>query len=255
MDFPLPDPGQINLNGPLPLYYQIASLLEEVIRKKSIKPGAFLPPEEVLAAYFGVSRPTISKAFTLLAKKSIISKSRGKRPIVRGQSVNLVFLRELVSFGKELERMKIAYSTKVLESKKIRANQKLAKFLDVKIGTPLFYLKRLRYIENDPAIIVESYLPCDLFPNLLKHDFQNLNLYSILREDYNVFIKKAERWVQAIRSSEEDARLLGISIGDPLLQLESVVISTRETKIEYFNSRLKGEGIVLSATVFPPKDA
>lgn len=249
-----PDAPMINSNQPMPLYYQISNFLEKVIEENNISSGYPLPSEECLAKYFKVSRPTINKAIQHLIKKTIIVRDKGKKALVKEKTINLLFFKEVTSFGESLRKAHIRYSTRLLESKIIENDEKISKLLGYKDEASLYYIKRLRYIEDEPSIVVESFLPMDIFPGLLNHDFKKRNLYSVIKEEYNIFPAYADRKVRAIASSEEDSLIFAIPIGFPLLQLDSIITSQEGVKYEYFTSKLMGEKAVLFARVFPPEN-
>ncbi|GAI31852.1 unnamed protein product, partial [marine sediment metagenome] len=95
---------KVDKNKVIPFYYQVSQILEEIIRRGEIKPGERLPAEEVLADEFEVSRPTINKAISLLVRKSVLSRERGKGTFVRGKEVKLTLMQELASFGEAFKR-------------------------------------------------------------------------------------------------------------------------------------------------------
>jgi len=246
--------AKVNVISSIPLYYQVYDILKKTINENDILLNTPLPSEEKLAKYFKVSRPTISRAIAELVKNSIISKRKGGRAYLKNKHVNLLFLNELVSFGKDLNSLNIPHSTKILKAEEIKADEKLAKLLGLKSNSKIYLIVRLRYIKDEPVIIVKSYLPKKYFPNLPKQDFETRDLYEILSSEYGIYIKKGERKIEAIKCSEEESQFFQIPIGDPVLHLESVVTSADGRKIEYFDSKLNGEKVALFTTVFPPQE-
>jgi len=244
---------KVNEAIPTPFYYQIAESLQKLIEEK-IKPGAKLPSEESLAQYFGVSRPTISKAIDLLIKKSLVYRDRGKGTFVRDRKIELPLVQEPISFGEALKKAGVDFNTEVLELKKIKANESIAEWLDLTTGSELIYLKRLRYMDNnEPFLFIKSYLPYDLFPGLLEIDFTKLSLFSILNQKYHTSVTKIERYMKVIRAFEDEARFLKMSLGAPLLQMEGVAFSSQDRKIEYFDTKIKGDKIVFFTTLYSDK--
>lgn len=77
---------------------QAARNLIAFIEAEQLKPGKLLPPENQLAADFGVSRPVIREALKSLEGKGIIEVVSGKGAVVRpldGQPLQLFFQRAL----------------------------------------------------------------------------------------------------------------------------------------------------------------
>jgi len=68
-----------NLSGEkMPLYKALAKLLEEDIKKGTLRPGDMLPPQRELADYLDINVSTISRAFKLCEQKGMISATIGK---------------------------------------------------------------------------------------------------------------------------------------------------------------------------------
>lgn len=244
---------KVNENVPMPLYYQISESLGNLIEKKKVKSGTKLPSEESLAQYFGASRPTVSKAIDLLVKKSLVYRDRRKGAFVQDTKIRLPLVREPVSFGESLRKAGVDFHTEVVELKKIRANEAIAEWLDLTTRSPLVYLKRLRYIHNEPFLLTKSYLSHESFSNLLTADFAKHSLFSILEQEYHTVVVKTERYTRITRASADEAHLLRMPIGDPLLQMEGVAFSRQDKKIEYFNVKVKGDRIVFFTTVYADK--
>ncbi|TKJ46931.1 hypothetical protein CEE34_06320 [Candidatus Aerophobetes bacterium Ae_b3a] len=114
---------KVDKNKIIPLYYQVSQILEEMITKGGIKPGEKLPPEEILADQFEVSRPTINKAMSLLVTKSLVLQERGKGTFVRAKEVKLTLMQELASFGEAFKRENIRFHTEVLALRKEEAQK------------------------------------------------------------------------------------------------------------------------------------
>ena len=57
---------------------QVATAIKEAILEGSLPPGSWLPPEEQMAANFGVSRPTVREALRALKTAGVIRATRGR---------------------------------------------------------------------------------------------------------------------------------------------------------------------------------
>ena len=239
---------KVNRSGPLPYYYQVAQSLQEFIEKK-LKPKTKLPSEEYLAGYFQLTRPTIHKAMDLLVKKSLVQRNRGKGTFVAGKTVELPLIYEPISFGEALRKSGINSSVEVLELRKIKAKEPVSRWLSVEMGTALVYLERLRHIDNEPFLLVKSYLPYDPFPDVLRTDFTRQSLFSTLSRKYHTDVTKIDRYMRIVKASEDEAGSLKTSIGDGLLQMEGVAFSQQGKKVEYFDIKMKGDKIVFFTTL------
>lgn len=240
----------VDRNRALPLYYQVSECLEEMIKKGEIRPDEQMLSEDLLAARFGVSRPTINKAIAILIRKSIISRERGKGTFVRSGDVRLTLMQELVSLHESMQRENIRFRTVVLKVQRQKSNGILAEKLALKQGACIYYLKRLRYVEEESFIISESYLPQELFPDLEKEDLRDRSLYDVLEQKYGIPVIKTERSARAVKALDKEAELLRIPLGDPLIQLEGIAFSRQDLRVEYFKTIIRGDRGVLCTTLY-----
>jgi GntR family transcriptional regulator len=240
---------KVDRNRAIPLYYQVSEALEEAVNRGVIHPGERLLPEEVLAEEFGVSRPTINKAIQMLLRKSIISRERGRGTFVRSNEVRFTLMHELASLHESMRRNNIPFRTIVLKLDIRKAEASVADRLGLKIGARVYYLRRLRYVEEEPFLISESYLPQLLFPGLEGRDFTSHSLYEVLEREYRVPVTKTERFARAIKAFDEEAHVFRIALGEPLIQLEGVAFSATDVRVEYFNTKIRGDRAVLYTTL------
>jgi len=68
----------------VPIYRQIALAVEEAVVTKRVAPGAKLPPQRHLAQALGINLTTISRAYTELQKRGIVTSGVGRGTFVRG---------------------------------------------------------------------------------------------------------------------------------------------------------------------------
>ncbi len=79
-------PGhKVDLDNPLPRYYQVYVSLEERIRAGELGPGDALPSERQLAVDYGVSRITIVKSLDMLVDDALIERQHGRGNFVLEQ--------------------------------------------------------------------------------------------------------------------------------------------------------------------------
>lgn len=72
----------IDLDGPEPLYEQIASVLAARIADGTYPPRRRIPSEAQIVDEFGVSRPTARAAVRLLVERGLVRTVRGRGSFV-----------------------------------------------------------------------------------------------------------------------------------------------------------------------------
>ena len=65
------------------VYSQLVKELEESIRRGELAPGEQIPPENLLAEQFGISRSSVRVGLNLLENRGIVVKRAGKGTFVR----------------------------------------------------------------------------------------------------------------------------------------------------------------------------
>lgn len=238
--------------SPLPLYYQVAYLLEHYIEERELQEGDAFFSEEYIAAALNVSRPTVSRAFKMLIKNGFLERLRGRGAIVRkARKVPIVLMSELISYGQMLSRMGMAFQTVLIERNIEDASAQIASKLNLTPGEPVIHLKRLRSAENEPLMVVDSFLPSARFAQLMdieEHRYAT-DLYQLLWELLQEEVVKAKREVMASRMSLEDAQLLQVELWEPCLRMTGVASSASGIVVEAFDSRLIGNKCVFISSL------
>ena len=87
------------IESDLPLYYQVAYVLEHFLASNMAKPGSRFFSEEEISSQLEVSRPTVNRAINILIKNDYLKRVRGKGTIVKKlKDVSLVLMSTLVKF-------------------------------------------------------------------------------------------------------------------------------------------------------------
>ncbi|MFG1618385.1 GntR family transcriptional regulator [Nonomuraea wenchangensis] len=78
----------LNPRGPVPLYRQLANLLQKRIDNGELQPGALVPSEADLVSEFGVARITARRAIRELREAGVIYTIRGDGSYVGPESAS-----------------------------------------------------------------------------------------------------------------------------------------------------------------------
>ncbi len=238
-------------HGALPLYYQVKQVLLAIIDSGELTERVGFFSEEEIAKALNVSRPTVGRAMRELISDGAIHRDRGKRASVpNAQPLPLVFMGELISFGEMLRRLEKPYRTALISRQVLPATAELRKAL--RTGEEeVVYLRRLRFVDGEPILFVNSYLPRSRFGALMDLDCSafGIDLYSLLQDEFDVTVRHAEREVMAVRSGIDESKLLGIPLWDPCLRLSGTSFDEADAAVEAFVSYLKGSLGVLRSNV------
>ncbi|MEU8702239.1 GntR family transcriptional regulator [Streptomyces sp. NPDC048680] len=219
----------IDRNSPVPLYFQVAQQLQQLIESGTLPPGTQLENEIALAEKFGLSRPTMRQAMQHLVDKGLLARKRG----VGTQVVNNRVRRqiELTSLFEDLKRDDRRPRTEVLSLETVPAAGAVAVALGLEPGTPTVALRRLRYADDDPIAVLHNHLPADLL-TLAEDDLAEHGLYELLKRA-GVSLRTARQTIGARRATAAETRLLGESRGATVLTMERTVQGDGGRPVEF----------------------
>jgi len=231
----------IRRDSPIPYYFQLEGFLKEEIESGRWNPGQQIPSEAEFCEAFGVSRTVVRQALNELVNEGLLYRRRGKGSFVARPKIAESLVQNLTGFYEDMVAKGLTPITQVLEQKLIPASKKVAGMLSLKEGDQVIKMDRLRSINNEPILIVTTFMPYQICPALLEEDLTKRSLYAVLEDRYKLEIARGRRTLEAISASEEDAKLLGIEEGDPLVLLKSVSYLKDGRPIEYFEAKHRGD--------------
>jgi GntR family transcriptional regulator len=219
-----------------PLWMQLATVLRTAIKDGLLRPDQALPSESELIDRFGVSRTVVREALAELVRRGLIYKIRAKGSFVAPVSPDLSFIGSTLGSSADLTASGRTSSTRVLEQEAGRADADEAAALNIPLGSDVVRLRRLRSVDGKPWLLVHTTLPRALFPGVLRANLENHSLYDHLRRHYGVSPAGADRWLQAVVPEPEEAELLQLGPGVPVLRIESVAWDATNTRFEYYRA-------------------
>jgi DNA-binding GntR family transcriptional regulator len=220
---------RIDRSSPIPLYFQVASRLEELIKSGELPPGSRLENEIAIADKIGLARPTMRQAISYLVSKGLLVRKRGVGTQVAHPPVRRLV--ELSSLYDDLERAHRQPRTEVLSFAEVAAPDEVAVALRLPSGSPVIAVQRLRYAQDEPLALMHNYLPPDL-ATITPDVLSRAGLYQILREA-GINIRIADQTISARRATPTEVRLLGETRGAPLLAMSRTAYDDTGRAVEY----------------------
>ena len=207
--------ADLDRTGPVPLWYQVSSRLENEITSGRLPAGSRLENEIGLGERLGLSRPTIRRAIQELVDKGLVVRRRGiGTQVVHGPVTRNV---ELTSLFEDLAESGQAPTTRLLLREVVAADEKTAEALGIEPGSPVDHIRRLRLADDVPVAVLENYLPVDL-AQFATDDLAASGLYQLLRGQ-GVTMRVAKQRIGARAAHDDEADLLEIEAGGPLLTM------------------------------------
>jgi DNA-binding GntR family transcriptional regulator len=220
---------RIDRSSPVPLYFQVAQRLQELIESAEMPPGSRLDNEIALADQLGLSRPTMRQAIQHLVDKGLLVRKRGVGTQVAHSRVRRQV--ELTSLYDDLARAQRQPRTEVLSFTTIAAPPEVALALNLASGAKVLAVERLRYAGDEPLALMHNYLPAGL-ADITPERLAERGLYQLLR-DAGVQLRIADQTIGARKATVTEARLLDEPRGAPLLTMARTAYDHAGHAVEY----------------------
>jgi GntR family transcriptional regulator, N-acetylglucosamine utilization regulator len=243
-------PGAIRRDTPIPLHYQLSELLTSEIEAGHWKVGDRIPTEEDFCETFALSRTTVRRALEGLVIQGRLVREKGRGTFVAEAKFLEGLINRPVGFYEDMAARGITVHTPICEMEVIRPSEPVAHELELGPDEPVIKIDRLRYIDDNPILIVTTYLPQAKCPGLLQENLTNAGLYMLLEEKYGIKMFRAKRFVEAVAANEYEAEKLQVKRGAPLLLIESTSYLEDGRPIEYYKARHRGDRTRLMVETF-----
>lgn len=239
----------IDKNTPVPMYYQLKKIIKDMIKDGRLKPGDMLPTEIELSEMFSISRTTTRQAMMELVMEGVLYRVKSKGTFVSENKVVQDFTNVIRASHDLLRSQNVKTTTKVLELSVVKADETVAERLQVKKGAEVVYLKRLRFVNHEPNVLAEAYLPMRC-KDILDEDMNKTGLYQFLDRKPETTPVYAVRNLQAVAvDTNEEAELLNIKKGAPIQLTTSVTYTEEDLPIEYSVAKFRGDTNVFRCEV------
>lgn len=239
----------LDKNSEIPLYSQLKDKIINKINEGEYKVGEKLPSEKELIELYDVSRTTVRQAIDVLVRENYLEIKRGIGTFVKqNKKFNIWGLEELRSFEEEAKRHGLKNKTEVISIVLVNKNSELDEIFNCK-HNKYYKLTRLRYIEEEPSILVDTYIPYDIAPGLDKYDFSKLSLFYVLKKDYGIKIDYAQKTLLPINICKNEAKILNVEEGKAIQLVKTIIYDEYDKPFEYSISRDRGDMTRFYATL------
>lgn len=202
--------------------------LRELVTR--LTPGQQLPTEQQLIDNFNVSRGTVRRAVQQLVEEGLLVRRQGKGTFVApAQLVHpLDRLRPFVSIftaaGKYPEGTVLAYEW-ITEPTLLPDPLSLG-------NDEALLVRRLYTLEGVSQALAEIFVPGSLGRHISRSEIEEHPIYQVLQQRLGVSLDHAEIAVRGHAASTEQAELLQLATGAPLLVMQRVTYDSQQQLVE-----------------------
>lgn len=225
----------------IPRYRTIEQALRERVAAR--RPGDALPSDAALCAEFSVSRMTARNAMQRLVDEGLIVRDPGRGTFV-AEPPSHRRANSLLSFTEEMHRRGRVPSSRLLRRDAGPATEADALRLRGAVGDVVTHLVRIRYADDEPIALERSTLSGRAGTIALAADLEAGSLHAALAEA-GFQLVRGHATITAEAAKGEDAELLSMPAGDPLLVERRVIVDQRGAPVEATESRYPADRYAL----------
>lgn len=198
-----------------PLYLQLKNHLLQRIQQGEWQVGSHIPTEVEMKEEYGLSRATIRHALEELESEGYIERKKRFGTIVSHPRIKPELMK-LTSFTEDILARGLVPGSKTLDVDFISPPSKVRAAFCLEPEEKVWLIRRLRSGNNEPFGLHDLYLPPTL--QFSPRELSNMSsYYQLLDEKLGLKPAYATENLTASSASKEEAMLLNISKGDPVL--------------------------------------
>ena len=223
-----------------PLYHQLMQRLLEDIERGTYPVGSRIPPEHQLEELYKVSRVTVRRALAELTVDGLLEKKQGKGTFVSTPRISQD-LKSIHSFHDACKQNGFQGSTTVVYVREKEADTADIEELNLRTGDRVLETLRICSADGVPVVLERNHF--SMAYSYLENENLSGSLYNVLR-DYGIEPKQAYHDISMTYASENQAKLLNVNAGAPLMKLHEVVYDQKGRPLHNSTQLIRGDRFV-----------
>jgi GntR family transcriptional regulator len=183
---------------------------------------------------YGVSRTVVREALNELVHDRFIYRIQGKGTFISGRKEEQDFAGSNIGFSGEMIGKGREVITRILAQELSEPSARERRMLRLDVQQSAVKIRRLMIIDDQVRMLVDMSFPANLVSGFENVNLNNRSIYDTLKRRYGLVPSSSERWIEAILPTKEQASLLNVSVGSPLLGIESCAYLSDGRAFEYY---------------------
>lgn len=232
----------VDKSSAVPYYAQVKEAVRGLIARGELKPGDMLTTEFTLSEQLGISRLVVHRAYRELVTEGLLIRKRAKGTFVSPPSKrSYTVIGPLWSVTESMLRDGLKPSNKILKQEVIAPDAEIREELRLPEDAQVIHLHNLRMVDQLPFSVEHMYFSAERFPKLASMDLNNRSVYATLERLYDAHPQDALDVVSAGAATREEAGLLGINKGAPVMRVKRMSTDRQGLPVEYSRVVLHAE--------------
>jgi len=201
-------------------YQKVDNIIRQGLINNTWKPGEMLPSEIQLATELNVSQGTVRKALNDMVAEHLLFRQQGVGTFVSEHTERRSLFLYFSIVGNDGAR--ILPESNILSCEEKLPSPLEKSKLELIDGDMIVRFQRIRYFNNISTIIETICLPLEHFPGFGSEMEPPNNLFRFYQSTYGITVAKAEEHLKATIASAEEATILNIDEGTPMLEIDRI---------------------------------
>ncbi len=217
----------------MPLFRAVRRSLLQAIETAAVAPGQALPSEGELAATFGVSVGTVRRAVDDLVAEHILVRRQGRGTFVATHNSD----RFLFQFFhvERCDGLREAPLVELVSFERTRLDEESAAALAMRVGEPALQVENRLRLQGRPVVHDRLVIPAALFRGLTEKRWRERpsTIYHLYQSEFGITVTRAHERLRAVGADRAAARVLGVAVGQPVLQVRRVALGLGGKPVEW----------------------
>ena len=226
----------------VPVYQEIANILHGEIQQNLYPAGERIPSEQQLCRRFKVNRYTLRHSLDLLEQIGLIRSHQGKGYYVCGKPLDIEYpVTPVMRISDVIRKLGREPRAELIHEEIAVPPSDVAEALRLSPGQLAYRLEILRFADDVPLSLNVTWLPEDVFPDLLSHTEMFRSLYGLLQQEYHMHLQRIGSTFRTAFPTLQEARWLEIQPSTNLLQIDSVMRDENNRRVEFTSAKYRGD--------------
>ena len=217
----------------VPLHALVADYVREHVYTKQWGVDEPIPSEMELASMLGLSRGTVKKGVRQLVNEGLLVQQRGRGTYVTKPVMARPASGHLMSFAESMGEAGITHTTRVVTQEVRTAESLCAANLGIEAGERYLHLERVRDVDGQPVMYIESSLNLRMCPGLEDADFSRESVFAAIERTSGHAVGHSKVTYSARVAGTRRGELLACDEHAPVLQMEQLVHLDDGTSVEW----------------------
>ena len=220
------------------VHEKVRQQIEQLIAEQGLAPGSKLPSETNLAGGLNVSRSTVRNALRTLEEEGKIERTPGRGTIVRRARLGQLTGR-LTGFTEDMKLRGLKPTSRLVRAARMTPSAPVKALLQLDTE-PVWELRRVRCADDEPIAVETCYISCSLLNEEETGTLRTGSLYELLERRGRLPVT-SEQSIEASLATPEDAILLNLGAGSPVMRFERLSFDALGHPVEFVVSSYRGD--------------